>query len=493
MAAPLYNPLLGRLTQTTNTAARAARLLQDAFPLGAPSIGTNPDVPAGDTPPSPRAARRPLKGNSGIAVPLPRRDVPTYVLPNQTVQPWELLPMKAAAQAEYPNFFNASCAFFGSIKRDVTNDVPFCLLRPTKLALDLAKLSRNLGIVDGFDIVQSRRRRLGPDDFVWTPDMPEPRDVYDVALFKHRLIRLHLRTDMYSLLPRAAPALGPAAPSSPSSPAPSSSAPALPAGAQLAPAFGLLPLSVRNVSKASQPVLMYPSQLAALRERLGPGLLVGYHPELGLTLDAAAEAAGVPVLVAAHVGLPLGQAVAVRGAVAELARAEAGRPLRHRTKLKDWNMVEDVRRRLAERRAALASALAPPEAPQQGQGQQGRGAGEGAAALAGEGGPEAPGPRKALQVNLEAVRAAATREAAQARAVHTESLQTVASLRDQLLAWQLLRSGALGAAGERAADGTDGEEGDRVEEGREGASGEAGRGERRRQGNQGGRGGRGRR
>ena len=68
--------------------------------------------------------------------------------------------------------------------------------------------------------------------------------------------------------------------------------------------FAALPLSVRNVSKASQPVFADLAQLRALRERLPSGVFIMYHHQLGLITDATAEHYGVPGLVLAHVGLP---------------------------------------------------------------------------------------------------------------------------------------------------------------------------------------------
>ncbi|KAG2423534.1 hypothetical protein HXX76_015281 [Chlamydomonas incerta] len=347
-------------------------------------------------------------GRNTIAVQLPRKDVPTYVMANQRPQPWELLPMKAAAMAQYPNFFNNSCTFFGSIKRDVVNGVPFCLLRPSRLALDMAKVARNLGIVDGFEVVQ-RRSRLGAHDFVWLPEQQpqEPEHLYDTSLFRQRLIRLHLRTDLFSRLP-GAPGSGAGGP--------------LPASAQLAPAAGLLPLSVKNISKASQPVLMYPRQLEAAAARLPAGVFVCYHPQLGLITDTVAQQYDVPALVAAHVGLPLSQVAAIRGALRVKAAEEAGKPLRQVTQLKDWNMMELLRRRMVERRAALEAGAA--------------GDGEVAARLA-------------------ELRETGSRHREEASDRVAAALGVAQDLEDGALAWQLVHSRVLGAAPGTAARGDD--------------------------------------
>ncbi|PNW69880.1 hypothetical protein CHLRE_17g696550v5 [Chlamydomonas reinhardtii] len=386
MAAPLLDPLVSKLRQTTATAARAAEVMRAAFP----------------------GATHETAGRNTIAVQLPRKDVPTYVMANQRPQPWELLPMKAAAMTQYPNFFNNSCTFFGSIKRDVVNGVPFCLLRPSRLALDMAKVVRNLGIVDGFEVVQ-RRSRLGAHDFVWLPEQQpqEPEHLYDTSLFRQRLIRLHLRTDLFSRLP-GAPGSGAGGPQ--------------PASAQLAPAVGLLPLSVKNISKASQPVLMYPRQLEEAAARLPAGVFMCYHPQLGLITDAMAQQYDVPALVAAHVGLPLSQAAAIRGALRVKAAEEAGKELRHVTQLKDWNMMELLRQRMVERRAALEAGM-------------------------GVGGEVA--------ARLQELREAGLRLRDEASDRVTSALNVAQDLEDGALAWQLVHSRALGAAPGAAAAGVD--------------------------------------
>ncbi|EFJ49842.1 hypothetical protein VOLCADRAFT_104092 [Volvox carteri f. nagariensis] len=405
MAAPLLDPLVSKIHQTTTTLSRATGILRSAFP------GEH-------------------FADKGLAVQLPRSDVPTYILPNQNPQPWELMPMKAAAMAQYPNFFNYSCVFFGSLKRDVLNGLPFCLLRPTRLSIDLSKVVRNLGIVDGFELVQ-RRDRLRPYDFVWTPEQPEPEDMYDVALFPHRRIRLHLRTDMFSLRPHPGSQRGSGSPAQ------------MPLSAQLAPAAGLLPFSTKNISKASQPVLMYPRQMEAARQRLPAGILICYHHELGLITDAVAELYDVPALVAAHVALPMSHVAQIRGALRLKAKAEAGTPLRHVTPLKvratppqlseaprtveyhtSWNMVELIRQRVAERQAALAAATSPSTLPGVSEGE----------------GWVGSSPAAARQELLEAARV----QQEEARKQLSAALDAAIEMEDGLLAWQLIRSGTLG-------------------------------------------------
>lgn len=110
MAAPLLHQHLQKHLQTTLHADKALKILKHAFPGSGLNISAN-----------------------NLAVPLPHKDIPTYLLTNNKAQPWELLPTKAAALEQYPNFFNAACMFFGSINRDLVNRVPLCVVPPTKV------------------------------------------------------------------------------------------------------------------------------------------------------------------------------------------------------------------------------------------------------------------------------------------------------------------------------------------------------------------------
>jgi hypothetical protein len=162
-------------TVTTTTASNALEILRQAFPLSSElhsTLGRN-------------------SGRNGIAVPLPRKDHPTYVLPNNKEQPWELLPTKAAAYAAYPNFFNASCGFFGSIGRDVSRGKPSCVIRPSVLALDLSKALQNLGIIRSFEVAQ-HLDRISDRDYVW-PEGEHPQSAEELRLYPQSFLRLNLR------------------------------------------------------------------------------------------------------------------------------------------------------------------------------------------------------------------------------------------------------------------------------------------------------------
>lgn len=126
-----------------------------------------------------------------IPVSLPRKDHPVYLMPTKQAQPWGLWPMKAAAYAQYPNFFSNSCTFFGSIDRDIKLGRPHSILRVSKLSLDLAKVMRNLGILGSFHIGQ-KLEHLGDNDYVWQEDL-EPEHVSELKLYKYKYLKLGLR------------------------------------------------------------------------------------------------------------------------------------------------------------------------------------------------------------------------------------------------------------------------------------------------------------
>lgn len=137
-------------------------------------------------------------GNT-IIVPQIHGKTPLHILPNQHPQPWELMPLRAAAMRDYPNFLNVSTGFFGSLNRDIKGSMPFCLLKPNRLALDLAKVVTNLGIVASFDLLTHmthslqrtpRQRFTAANASSVTPT---------TAALHHplRYVRLHLRYDMH--------------------------------------------------------------------------------------------------------------------------------------------------------------------------------------------------------------------------------------------------------------------------------------------------------
>ena len=161
--------LRSQTSTTTSGVNKALEILRQAFPET--DVGT--------------------AGANTIPVSLPRKDLPTYLLPNNKVQPWELLTLKAAAYNRYPNFFNASCCFFGSLGRDISRLKPVSIVRPTVLALDLAKVMTSLGIIHSFEVGQ-RLDQVGDHAYLW-PKGEIPESVADLQLYPKTFLKLNLR------------------------------------------------------------------------------------------------------------------------------------------------------------------------------------------------------------------------------------------------------------------------------------------------------------
>jgi hypothetical protein len=228
-----------------------------------------------------------------------------------------------AAFRDYPNLFNASCNFFNSIQRDQHLQRPESIIRVTQASLDLAKVLRNLGIISSFSIGQ-KTNLLSKEDFVWQQQV-EPSHAFELKTYKYKFLRLELRWEL----------LKPIWQLSPSSSPPLSSTPLVIPGEHL-------PLSVKNVSKASRPVLMTSKELLSEKAKHPSGLFIAYNDRLGITTCAFLEQLQLPGLVLAHLGLPFSHVAQVQAAARHKISSEASVPLELMGKLKDWSMVEWV-------------------------------------------------------------------------------------------------------------------------------------------------------
>lgn len=240
--------------------------------------------------------------------------------------------MKAAAYAEYPNFFNNSCMFFGSIDRDLKLGRPCSILRVSKLALDLAKVLRNLGILTSYQIGQ-RLDRLGENDYMWQTDL-EPEHVSELKLYSYKFLRLNLRWDLNV----------PAQQQGQAEQQPPAQMPLnMPES---------LPMSVTNISRPSQPVYYTPRMLGSILRQYPSGIMMMYHPDLGITTDAALDLTQSPGIAMAHLGLPTSHVAQIHSCMKQKMRQEsigAEQPM----PLREWNMVDVMQQHLAERLTTL--------------------------------------------------------------------------------------------------------------------------------------------
>ena len=281
----------------------------------------------------------------------PRRKQPTYLF-NSNEQPVDLLPMKVraadalpcntrsflslfiqvAAFREYPNFFNVSCNFFNSIGRDQQCRRPQSVIRVTSTSLDLAKVLRNLGIISSFQIGQ-KTNHLSSEEYIWQPE-DEPAHAAELKVYKQKFLRLDLRWELYKPIWQLA--------------SHSSSLSSTP----LAIPGEHLPLSIKNISKASRPVLMMPAQMSQAKERHPSGIFIAYNDKVGITTCAFLEQLQLPGLVMAHLGLPFSHAAQIKAAARHKISSESSLALELMVKLKDWSMVDWVRETIVRRREA---------------------------------------------------------------------------------------------------------------------------------------------
>ncbi|KAL6755464.1 hypothetical protein V8C86DRAFT_2677328 [Haematococcus lacustris] len=333
---------LARDTYMNNvTATKALELLRYAFPTtsGAPpdSMGQLAALSSPNTLLVPRGNRSNLKP-------------PLHVMDAGFPHPWELLPMRAAALQQYPNFFAQSTMFFGSIQTAVTNRLEQQIVRPSKLGLDLAKLLRNLGILRSFEVVQ-RLTDCRAKDYVW-PAGQEPAHYSELALYPYAYLKLGIRWDAHR---------------------PIWEAPDAPVTHLALHTSDPLPLAVRNLSRVNFPQLVTPEDLDKQARVLPCGVFVLWHHQLGLTLDVLAQHYGISCLALAHLSLPPSQVAQIRAALRSKAAGEAGLPLNQTLPLQAWSLHGWVRDAL-QRRSALLSpgspALLPGPAGQPGGGEQ---------------------------------------------------------------------------------------------------------------------------
>mmetsp|Transcript_5354 Transcript_5354/g.14408 ORF Transcript_5354/g.14408 Transcript_5354/m.14408 type:complete len:429 (+) Transcript_5354:173-1459(+) len=280
-----------------------------------------------------RAAIAAQSSHGNLIVPNPRYSkLPVHVLANDKPQPWQLLPMRAAALKHYPDFFGQSSLFFSSLHGAVLKGAANQLLRPSKLMLDLAKVMRNLGIISNFEIIQ-RISKCRAGDYIW-PAGQEPEHHLDLALYPYLYLRLDLRWDAHRPVWLAGGASHFSAPMHTHEP---------------------LPFSVEIVSRPSKPVIMSPNEVRHAAARWPTGVLFMYHPSHGIITDIEAEQHGVPALAMAHIGLPWAQVAQIRGLLRAKVEREAKQPKHQAVPLQDWSLVDHVRQTLEERASLLPS------------------------------------------------------------------------------------------------------------------------------------------
>jgi hypothetical protein len=124
---------LARTRAGGNQAASALQLLADAFSnTGNVVTNESPSAAAREE----ALARRIVEAgatSSSVIVPRRHNKLPYHLLPSSQPQPWELLPMRAAALSQYPNICAAACLFFSSLQSAVQHNQPVQLVPCNKV------------------------------------------------------------------------------------------------------------------------------------------------------------------------------------------------------------------------------------------------------------------------------------------------------------------------------------------------------------------------
>ncbi|KAI8464904.1 MAG: hypothetical protein J3K34DRAFT_473907 [Monoraphidium minutum] len=236
----------------------------------------------------------------------------------------------------YGNFYSNVCMLLGTIKRGVTQRSAAVSLPLSKAGLELARALRSVGVIRGYEVFQKTARVRGGHHKLWPPGR-EPAGPGDADGYPAMYLRVTLQWE------RGAPAFSPPG-----------DAGAL--GAPLTTA-GATPETVKILSRPSGQRTVDVRQLLAARRVSPPGLFLLSTPR-GLMTDVEAELLNTGGVLLAHLGLPLGQVLRVRGALrqkhmaeaaAGAAAAAAGAPPPRRAPLAEWDMGAHVAARVLPR------------------------------------------------------------------------------------------------------------------------------------------------
>lgn len=167
---------------------------------------------------------------------------------------------------------------------------------------------------------------------VWQPEN-EPSHAAELKIFKYKFLRLELRWELFRPIWQLSPS---------DSPSSLSSTPLVIPGEHL-------PLSVKNISKASRPVFMAPLEMSNEKARHSSGIFIAYNDKVGITTCAFLEQLQLPGFVLAHLGLPFSHVAQIQAAARHRIASEASVPLDLMIKLKDWSMVEWVKESVQKR------------------------------------------------------------------------------------------------------------------------------------------------
>jgi hypothetical protein len=237
------------------------------------------------------------------------------------------------------NFFGNACMFFGSLQRGLILRHPHVTFPLSRVGLHMAKLLANIGVIDSYRVVQNHGR-VKHSSYV---RLPEDSQVTSTSeLFRCPHLYLHLTYAQEPFRPLVAPLSG----NTLHSPI---------------PYRDRLPSSVTVISKPTRKVYNTAKEVAALKARYGPGILL-LSTTQGVITDVEAAAYGVGGgIPLGHIGLPLGH-VAKLHAIVGMKRAEEeaaaqaaqqAQPKQPYVSLADWPVRQMMARAAEGRELAL--------------------------------------------------------------------------------------------------------------------------------------------
>jgi hypothetical protein len=190
-----------------------------------------------------------------------------------------------------------------------------------QVGLELSRTLCNLGILADFSVGQ-RLSRVKGHARLWDPAATSIAGSAEAAGYPAMYLTLHLNWDKHKPLYSSA-SLAAAPPASAAAEAGAAGRPSI-AHAGFTPPLSLnspTPESIKLMSKPSHQRWMGLQQLLALRRRSRPGIfLLSSHQ--GLITDIDAELRGIGGIVLAHIGLPMGHVVQLRGLLRQKHEAE---------------------------------------------------------------------------------------------------------------------------------------------------------------------------
>jgi len=221
----------------------------------------------------------------------------------------------------------------------------------------------NLGVIDDFSIGQ-RLARVNNHSRLWDPARTHISSSAGAVGYPAMYLTLHINWDKHKPLWSRTPlAAAPHLPSPAATHSISTSTVVLPPPEQFTPPMSLnspTPESIKIISKPSMQRWMGVQQLMALRRQTRPGIFLLSTPQ-GLLTDIDCELRGVAGTLLAHLALPLGHVVALRGLLRAKHQAELAAALPPGTSLDNEQALLRAKQRavyvpLAEWDARSASA-----------------------------------------------------------------------------------------------------------------------------------------